>query len=84
MLLSLLKETYHILLSSITIILYVKEIFEKWRQVVNKNQSITIKTAGDSTKNMADQVEPGLRVIGVVVLDRTQNRIIFMTNKVNL
>jgi hypothetical protein len=50
MLLSLLKELYHILLSSITIMLYVKEIFEKWRQVVNKNQSTKIiKTAGDPT-----------------------------------
>jgi hypothetical protein len=32
------QETYHIPLSSITIIVYVKEIFEKWRQVVSKNQ----------------------------------------------
>jgi hypothetical protein len=50
----LLKETYHILLSSITIVLYVKEIFEKWRQVVNKNKntksSKQVKTAGDSTE----------------------------------
>ncbi|HKG89251.1 MAG TPA: hypothetical protein VKA95_13070 [Nitrososphaeraceae archaeon] len=33
-----LSQTYHILLSSITIVLYVKEIFEKWRQVVNKTK----------------------------------------------
>jgi hypothetical protein len=50
----LLLETYHILLSSITIVLYVKEIFEKWRQVVNKNKntksSKQVKTAGDSTE----------------------------------
>ena len=32
-------ETYYILLSSITIVLYVKEIFENWIQVVNKNQN---------------------------------------------
>jgi hypothetical protein len=54
MLLSPIKETYHILLSSITIVLYVKEIFEKWRQVVNKNKntksSKQVKTAGDSTE----------------------------------
>jgi hypothetical protein len=53
MLLSPIKETYHILLSSITIVLYVKEIFEKWRQVVNKNKntksSKQVKTTGDST-----------------------------------
>jgi hypothetical protein len=48
------KETYHIHLSSIIIVLYVKEIFENWRHVVNKNQNTksTIKqveAAGDST-----------------------------------
>ena len=45
--------TYHILLSSITIVLYIKEIFENWTRVVNKNQSTKsskqMKTAGDST-----------------------------------
>jgi hypothetical protein len=30
-------ETYYILLSSITIVLHIKEIFEKWIQVVSKN-----------------------------------------------
>ena len=30
------KETYRIHLSSITIVLYVKEIFENWIRVVNK------------------------------------------------
>jgi hypothetical protein len=43
MLLSLLKETYHILLSSITIVLYTKEIFENWTRVVNKNQNTKCK-----------------------------------------
>jgi hypothetical protein len=46
------KETYHMLLSSITIVLYVKEIFENWTRVLNKNQTkqTTIKeTAGHST-----------------------------------
>jgi hypothetical protein len=49
-------ETYHILLSAITIVLYIKEIFEKWTRVANKNQntkssqvqtSMQVKTAGD-------------------------------------
>jgi hypothetical protein len=39
MLSSLLKETYHTLLSSTTIMIYVKEIFENWTRVVNKNQN---------------------------------------------
>ena len=59
MLLSLLKETYHILLSSITTVLYVKEIFENWTRVVNKNQSTKsskqVKTAGDSTEYDKDK-----------------------------
>jgi len=33
-----LSQTYHMHLSSITIILYVKEIFEKWRQIVSKSE----------------------------------------------
>jgi hypothetical protein len=37
------KETYHILLSSITIVLYTKEIFENWTRVVNKNQNTKCK-----------------------------------------
>jgi hypothetical protein len=50
-----LSQTYHILLSSITIVLYVKEIFENCTQVVNKNQNTKssrkrVKTAGYSTE----------------------------------
>ena len=59
MLLSLLKETYHILLSSITTVLYIKEIFENWTRVVNKNKntksSKQVKTAGDSTEYDKDK-----------------------------
>ncbi|HKG88025.1 MAG TPA: hypothetical protein VKA95_06835 [Nitrososphaeraceae archaeon] len=51
MLLSPIKETPEYL-SSITIMLYVKEIFENWTQVVNKNKNTKptkqVKTAGDS------------------------------------
>jgi hypothetical protein len=64
--LSLLKETYHILLYSITImILYVKEIFENWIRIVNKNQNTKLskqtdkKIAGDST-TMKNEVDLGL------------------------
>ena len=37
MLLSMPKETYHTLLSSITIIFYDAQVYEDWRQVVSKN-----------------------------------------------
>jgi hypothetical protein len=47
-----LKETYYILLSSITIVLYVKEIFENWIRVVNKNQDTKLsKTSNQTSKN---------------------------------
>ena len=62
MLSSLLKETYHTLLSSATIMIYVKEIFENWTRVVNKNQSTKsskqVKTAGDSTEYDNDNAQP--------------------------